>query len=240
MKRDKVMVVPSSRAAARPESDRRTVRRGRPGARRSHGSRTSEKHDRLEKPLLHRVSEGDPGAVQECIAKFAGLLWSLTRRAGFAGAEAEDAVQEIFAEIWRNGAKFDPGIASDTAFIATIARRRLIDRRRRLGGRPQPQTIIADEALPPATAEPKAELGEEATKAAKALQLLSPEQQRVLRLSVYEGLSHESIARSTGLPLGTVKTHARRGLMRLREMLNGNGSGTGGEASGGDGQEGGT
>ncbi|MBI1191009.1 MAG: sigma-70 family RNA polymerase sigma factor [Tepidisphaera sp.] len=180
----------------------------------------------MEKPLLHRVSEGDPGAVQECIAKFAGLLWSLTRRAGFNGAEAEDAVQEIFAEIWRNGAKYDPGIASDTAFIATIARRRLIDRRRRLGGRPAPQSIIADEALPPAAAEPKVELGEEATKAARALQLLSPEQQRVLRLSVYEGLSHESIARATGLPLGTVKTHARRGLMRLREMLSANGDGT--------------
>jgi RNA polymerase sigma-70 factor (ECF subfamily) len=48
---------------------------------------------------------------------------------------------------------------------------------------------------------------------------LSNEQQRVLRLSVYEGLSHELIARSTGLPLGTVKTHARRGLIKLREIL---------------------
>ena len=58
----------------------------------------------------------------------------------------------------------------------------------------------------------KSELGEEAARAAKAFETLTPEQQRVLRLSVYEGLSHELIARSTGLPLGTVKTHARRGL----------------------------
>ena len=175
----------------------------------------------LEKPLLHRVGEGDPDAVRECIARFAGLLWSLTRRAGFADAEAEDAVQEIFTEIWKNGLRYDPSIASDTAFIATIARRRLIDRRRRLGRRPAPQPIIADEGLPPSPAEPATDLGEEAAKASQALQLLSPEQQRVLRLSVYEGLSHELIARATGLPLGTVKTHARRGLMRLREMLAG-------------------
>jgi RNA polymerase sigma-70 factor (ECF subfamily) len=65
----------------------------------------------------------------------------------------------------------------------------------------------------------KPELGEEAARAAKAFETLTPEQQRVLRLSVYEGLSHELIARSTGLPLGTVKTHARRGLIKLRELL---------------------
>jgi RNA polymerase sigma-70 factor (ECF subfamily) len=193
----------------------------------------------LEKPLLHRVSDGDPGAMQECITRFAGLLWSLTRRAGFADTEAEDAVQEIFTEIWRNGAKYDPNIASDTAFIATIARRRLIDRRRRLGRKPTPQPIIADEGLPPSNSEPKTELGEEAAKASQALQLLSPEQQRVLRLSVYEGLSHELIARATGLPLGTVKTHARRGLMRLREMLAGNGDESAQNATQGAAQEGG-
>jgi DNA-directed RNA polymerase specialized sigma24 family protein len=65
---------------------------------------------------------------------------------------------------------------------------------------------------------------EEAARATAALERLRPEQQRVLQLSIYHGRSHEEIARSTGLPLGTVKTHARRGLIRLREILEADGA----------------
>jgi RNA polymerase sigma factor (sigma-70 family) len=173
--------------------------------------------------LLHRVARGDPGAVQETIARFGGLIWSLARRLGMPDADAEDAVNEIFTEIWRNGAKYDASIASETAFVATIARRRLIDRRRRMNRQADRVQISEDVAAAP---RPESDTGEEARRAAKALTALSPDQQRVLRLSVYEGLSHELIARATGLPLGTVKTHARRGLIRLREMM------TGGDAEG--------
>ncbi len=172
--------------------------------------------------LLHQVSAGDPTAVREFISRFGGLIWSLARRVGLNDAEAEDAVQEVFAEIWKNGYKYDPNIASETAFIATIARRRLIDRRRRVSRQPVRQTI--SEELPPAAppgGTPRNEISEEAAKASEALTQLSVEQQRVLRLSIYEGLSHELISRSTGLPLGTVKTHARRGLIKLRELLTG-------------------
>lgn len=172
--------------------------------------------------LLHQVSAGDPTAVREFISRFGGLIWSLARRVGLSDAESEDAVQEVFAEIWKNGYKYDPSIASETAFIATIARRRLIDRRRRVSRQSVRQTI--SEELPPAappSGKPRNEIVEEAVKATEALTQLSVEQQRVLRLSIYEGLSHELISVSTGLPLGTVKTHARRGLIKLRELLAG-------------------
>jgi RNA polymerase sigma factor (sigma-70 family) len=131
----------------------------------------------------------------------------------------EDAVHEIFTELWQHGHKYDPSIASEAAFVAVIARRRLIDRRRKLGRQPLkqelPENLDAKGAVPGRTTE----ISEDAAVAAKALSTLSPDQQRVLRLSVYEGLSHELISRATGLPLGTVKTHARRGLIRLREIL---------------------
>jgi RNA polymerase sigma-70 factor (ECF subfamily) len=143
----------------------------------------------------------------------------LARRIGLPDAETEDAVHEVFTELWRNGNRYDPNIASETAFVATIARRRLIDRRRRLGRQPVRQQLT-DAEPEREVSRPRNEVGEEAARAAKAFEQLTPEQQRVLRLSVYEGLSHELISRSTGLPLGTVKTHARRGLIRLREMLN--------------------
>jgi RNA polymerase sigma-70 factor (ECF subfamily) len=164
------------------------------------------------------MSAGDSAAVQEAIARYGGLVWSLARRLGLPNAETEDAVHEVFTELWRNGHRYDPTIASETAFVATIARRRLIDRRRKISRQPAKQQI--SEALVGTEQGPvRPDLGEEAAKAAKAFETLTPEQQRVLRLSVYEGLSHELIARSTGLPLGTVKTHARRGLIKLREML---------------------
>jgi RNA polymerase sigma-70 factor (ECF subfamily) len=185
--------------------------------------------------LLHRVSAGEAQAVQECIGRFGGLVWALARRSGLPEADLEDAVHEIFTELWHNGHKYDPQIASEAAFVAIIARRRLIDRRRRIGRRPTTQELTefnSGAASNPLPANP--DVAEEAAVAAKALETLSSEQQRVLRLSVYEGLSHELISRATGLPLGTVKTHARRGLLRLREMLaSDTADGSRGETNGG-------
>lgn len=169
-----------------------------------------------EAGLLARVATGEPAAVRECIDRFGGLIWSLARRLLHSQAEAEDAVQEIFVEVWRNAWKYDASVASETAFIAMLARRRLIDRRRRIDRRHDRGALPeAPEAPPaPARADP-----DEARSAAAALGQLSDEQRRCLRLSVYEGLSHEKIAASTGLPLGTVKTHVRRGLIRIRQLL---------------------
>ncbi len=218
-------IVPLCRGNCRPA--RKTVRSVTP--------RGARRYDRLPAPvaagpmpdqaqppagsLLQRIASGDRTAVQKCIDQYAGLVWSLTRRLTMNTAEAEDAVQEIFVELWRNAYRFDPEIASETAFVAMIARRRLIDRRRRLG-RQRDRTQL-DEATHTRPAGEPFEGGEEAAVAARAMQELSAEQQRVLRLSIFHGLSHEKIATATGLPLGTVKTHARRGLLRIRELLSG-------------------
>lgn len=181
---------------------------------------TREQSGFLDQPLLQRIASGDKAAVQQCIERYTGLVWSLTRRMCLNTADAEDAVQEIFVEIWRNAYRFDPSVASETTFIAMIARRRLIDRKRRASR--QKDRAPLEEAGAAAPAQNLAsELGEEAAAAARVMQDLSAEQQRVLRLSLIQGLSHEKIATATGLPLGTVKTHARRGLMRIRELLTG-------------------
>lgn len=177
----------------------------------------------MEEPvLLAQVATGDPAAVRRCIDRYGGLVWALARRLLHSQAEAEDAVQEVFVEIWKNAWKYDPSVASETAFIAMLARRRLIDRRRRLTRRQDrdalPESAAAPE--PPLKADP-----EEAAAAATAIEQLSTEQRRCLRLSIYEGLSHEKIAASTGLPLGTVKTHVRRGLIRIRQILAGDPAG---------------
>ncbi len=130
-------------------------------------------------------------------------------------------MQDVFAEIWRVAPRFDPAIASARAFVATIARRRLIDRgriRQRIdrdgtGG-------IRDEAV---TGEAKPlerlEQDEQARAAMTEFGRLRIEQQKVIRLAVHEEWTHERIAEHLDMPVGTVKTHLRRGLLRLRETL---------------------
>ena len=169
--------------------------------------------------LLHRVAAGEQDAVRACIERFGGLVWALARRMSPSPSEAEDAVQEVFLDLWRSAARFDPAIASEVAFVAMIARRRLVDRRRRRQRAPATESL----ADAPTPAEPAAasrvENSAEASLAANALAQLRPEQRTILILSACHGLSHEEIATTVNMPLGTVKAHARRGLLRIREML---------------------
>ncbi len=180
------------------------------------GRRTGTSNGMAES-ILQRVAVGDAGAMRACVDQFGGLVWSLARR--LAPLEAEDATQEIFLDLWRSAARYDPGVASEATFVSMIARRRLIDRLRRVESRRRPQAIAEDDLPEPSRVEPVVEVSEEASIARAALDSLPPDQQRVLHLSVDRGLSHDEIARATGLPLGTVKTHIRRGLIRIRELL---------------------
>ena len=150
---------------------------------------------------------------------YGGLVWSLARRMLRNNEDAEDAVQEVFVDIWKNAARFDPQKSSEPTFVALIARRRIIDRMRFESRR------ISADALDDLVAEPsdglegKLQSLVEAREAAKALNALRPEQIKVLQLSIVQGMSHQEIAEATGMPVGTVKTHARRGILQAREYF---------------------
>lgn len=175
----------------------------------------------VAEPILHRVAAGEPGAVQECLDRYGGLVWSLSRRFCPNREEAEDAVQDVFIEIWNKAKRYDASLSSEITFVAMIARRRLIDRGRRRQRALQTEVIEDENILPPSEdrAQEMVDIGDEVDRAQKALAKLRPDEQKVLRLSIYEGLSHDQISKATSLPLGTVKTHLRRGLIRVREML---------------------
>ena len=165
--------------------------------------------------LLQRVAAGDGVAVREVLSVYGGLVWSIARK--FEAGDAEDAVQEIFLDLWKSAARFDPAIASEAAFIAMIARRRLIDRRRTNRRRPATEDISEVPSIPDEGVTGP-DVCAEANQAARALQHLRPEQRQVLVLSS-QGLSHGEISAQTGMPLGTVKAHARRGLLSIRAAL---------------------
>jgi RNA polymerase sigma-70 factor, ECF subfamily len=173
----------------------------------------------LTQAVLHRIASGDRSAVQDCLNKYGGLVWSIARKMLRNSEDAEDAVQEIFVDIWKNAARFDESQASETTFIAMIARRRIIDRIR-FSSRRITADSLDDVLLEPFTRSDKdLQVSVEAKEAAEAVRELRPEQQQVLKLSIVQGMSHQEIADATGMPIGTVKTHARRGMMQVREIL---------------------
>lgn len=211
----------------RHESAARAIQTDRPGGARGVGSSPKD-HSSLvtntappPEDLLPAVARGDAAAVKACLDRYGALVWSLARRMCRSGTDAEDAVQEIFVSVWKNAGRFDATKGSEVTFIATIARRRLIDRMRQAGRRPNEtnieagggRAVSADEVGAPA------ELREEVGIANRAMAELSEDQRRVLQMSIGHGLSHEKIAEATGIPLGTVKTHIRRGLIRVRALL---------------------
>ncbi|HVN99474.1 MAG TPA: sigma-70 family RNA polymerase sigma factor [Steroidobacteraceae bacterium] len=173
----------------------------------------------MPEPVLARIARGDSAAVAQCLDEFGPLVWSLAQRFSPTHADAEDAVQEIFMDVWKAGARFDPQRGSERAFVATIARRRLIDRSRRAAAQPQLASSDELETIAGAAAGIGGETSSEAEHVAQAFAQLPAEQQRVIELSVLHGLSHSEIARHTGLPLGSVKTHLRRGILRVRDTL---------------------
>jgi RNA polymerase sigma-70 factor (ECF subfamily) len=168
-----------------------------------------------QSPLLASVARGDANATRACLDRYGGLVWGIARRFFGASAEAEDAVQDAFMDLWRCAGRYDPNVSSEHVFVALIARRRFIDRKRRGARRLDTEPLAPDPPAAPSTVEEVTE----ANLATRALDQLRPEQRQVLLLATCHGLSHEEISQSTGMPLGTVKAHARRGLIRVRELL---------------------
>jgi RNA polymerase sigma-70 factor (ECF subfamily) len=170
--------------------------------------------------VLQRIATGDSAAVRECIEQYGPLVWSLARRLSRSPSDAEDATQEIFLDIWRSAARYDASQGSDKVFIAMIARRRLIDRLRKTTAEPPMDRVEVLEQVTWSDPGTASETSTDAERAARALQALRPDQRQVLELGLLHGLSQSEIAARLQMPLGTVKSFMRRGLIKVRENMN--------------------
>jgi RNA polymerase sigma-70 factor (ECF subfamily) len=162
--------------------------------------------------IVRRLAAGDHSALGEFYDLFSGLVNALALRILRDGSEAEDVVQEVFLQAWRQASRFDAARGTPEAWLCMMARSRALDRlRRRVSRREDPS-----EAAPAPTDVPR---NEEALAVRKAIGTLSDGQRRALELAYYEGLTQTEIAERLGEPLGTIKTRIRTAMFRLREVL---------------------
>jgi len=162
--------------------------------------------------LVRRLAAGETAALGELYDLFAGLVNGLALRILRDGADAEDVVQEVFVQAWRQASRFDADRGTPEAWLCTMTRTRALDRLRRRVSRREDR----EETAPVPTATPKSA---EAIAVRKALDGLTEDQRRALELAYYEGLTQTEIAARLGEPLGTVKTRIRTAMIRLREVL---------------------
>jgi RNA polymerase sigma-70 factor (ECF subfamily) len=166
--------------------------------------------------LLQRVRRGDQTAMAEVFDRYGRAVYSVALRILKDSGHAEDVMQEIFFQIWRNSDSFVQGRGSLGAWLVVVARNRSIDLlRRRKPTDSVDDVVLASHCNLAAEAEHNAMI----EKVRKVLQDLPAEQQRSMELAFFEGLSHAEIAERTGDPLGTVKTRIRLALITLRKAF---------------------
>ena len=178
-----------------------------------------------DEALLALVARQEEEALRVLFRRYSGAFLSLARRFGLDAATSEDVLQEVFLRVWHGAATFDPRRASARAWLFSLAHHAVVDELRRRRARPQavepfsdpedPEEVVFD--LPGPGLDEDAHL--DRLRLTRALKTLPPEEAEILHLLFYQGYTHEEAAKRLGLPLGTLKTRARRALLRLLEVL---------------------
>jgi RNA polymerase sigma-70 factor (ECF subfamily) len=171
--------------------------------------------------LLVATASGDREAFSRFYDQTAPRVFGLVRRILVDAAQAEEVTQDVFLEAWQTAARFDPDRGPAAAWLLTLAHRRAVDRvRSSQAARDRDlRTGIRDLAVPVDDVAEAAEISAEHERVTDALGQLSPAQRECLALAYYGGFTQSEIAARLELPLGTVKTRLRDGMIRLRDLL---------------------
>ncbi|MBE9067448.1 sigma-70 family RNA polymerase sigma factor [Leptolyngbya cf. ectocarpi LEGE 11479] len=175
--------------------------------------------DKTDAALVLSLRQGDKAALAVLYDRYSRLVYTVAFRILNNGPESEDLTQEIFLNLWQKQT-YDPTRSALSSFLSTVTRNRAIDRvrsrsnRRRILKGMVPQTV-PDFSVPVE----QASQGERSQRVRAALQNLPEKQRELLWLAYFHGFSQSEIASHTNIPLGTVKSRMRQGLLKLKGTL---------------------
>jgi RNA polymerase sigma-70 factor (ECF subfamily) len=178
--------------------------------------------DASDAELIHHLRSGQQEALRILYDRYSGLVYTLALKILQQPSEAEDLTQDVFLNFWKQE-KFDPDRAALSTYLGVMTRSRAINKLESRSSRQRSlerlqQHKSSDELTAPTPLE-QASLAEQETTVRRALAQLAENQRQILEMNFYQGISQAEIAQQLGIPLGTVKTNARKGLIKLRELL---------------------
>lgn len=179
------------------------------------GLAVTEPDDALD-DVAYRFTAGDESALEQMYRRHSGLVYTVALRSLGDVTEAEDVLQQVFVAAWQGRERYRPDRAKLSTWLMGIARNKIVDahaargRQRRIRNQVASNTIVSDSQ--PVDVAQQLVIAEEIAR-------LDPVPQQVLRLAFFEDLTHMQIAERLQLPPGTVKSHIRRSLIKLRSRM---------------------
>jgi RNA polymerase sigma-70 factor (ECF subfamily) len=170
--------------------------------------------------LIRQIAQGDQQALGTFYDATSALVYGLALRVLGDMATAEEVTLDVYTQVWRQATSYSPKRGTPAAWLFMLTRSRAIDRLRS-GAQEQRRFASFDAETPTAVSTPEESsvVAERRRFVQEAFAALVPEQREVIELVYFSGLSHREIAPKLGLPLGTVKTRIRLGMMKLRDLL---------------------
>jgi len=185
---------------------------------------TREESRAEELDLLRRIAQRERAAFEALYDRYANILYASAMKFVKEDADAQDVVQDVFIQIWDKAKLYDPAKGKPLTWALTLTRNRAIDRIRAIQRRTRlrdefEQETTVDESAGVREALSGVDASEKGQILRAAVNQLSPQQKKVIELAYFSGLTQTEIADKLGEPLGTVKARARRGLLKLKELL---------------------
>lgn len=172
--------------------------------------------------LIAKMTAGDESALSTVYDRYSSVLFGMLMRVLNDRQAAEEVLQDVFLQLWRDPGRFDASRGSLPGWLITIGRNRAISR---LRGRRDREVLEEEEGdfagtfASPQNIEEEAQRAQLARSVAASLDKLPPEQRQAIELAYFEGMTQSEIAARTGTPLGTVKTRVRTAMQTLRQIL---------------------
>lgn len=179
-----------------------------------------------DEQLMVAIAQGDTNALEMLYDRYSDSLYPISLRILKNASDAQSILLDVFWEVWQRRERFDPNRGTTRSYLVTLVRSRSIDLLRKEKRRAQHEQRTAIErpaggADRPLDTQPSQQAmhAEDGELLHRALDCLTPPQRETLHLAYFDGLTHQQIAEKTDLPLGSVKSHIRLGLNKLRVIL---------------------